>query len=88
MSEAVKVEVDRLRRLDLAFQAAECGLGDAFAIQARRLEGRTLADLEVMPGGVRLLVKLQKMIAYLGEARKAAKARADELEVAEEARRA
>ena len=88
MSEAVEVEVERLRRLDLAFQAAECGLADAFAIQARRLEGRTLADLEVMPYGVRLLVKLQKMISYLGEVRQSAKAVADALEGAEEARRA
>ena len=88
MGEAVEVKVERLRRLDLAIQAAECGLADAFAIQARRVEGQTLAELEVVPDGVRLLVKLQKMIAYLGEARKAAKVRADELEVAEEARRA
>ena len=88
MSEAVEVKVERLRRLDLAIQAAECGLADAFAIQARRVEGQTLAELEVVPDGVRLLVKLQKMISYLGEARKAARARADELEGAEEARRA
>ena len=88
MGEAVEVKVERLRRLDLAIQAAECGLADAFAIQARRVEGQTLAELEVVPDGVRLLVKLQKMISYLGEARKAARARADELEGAEEARRA
>lgn len=88
MSEAVEVNVERLRRLDLAVQAAECGLADAFAIQARRAEAQTLADLEVTPGVVRMLCKLQKMIAYLGTVRKAARACADELERGEEARRA
>ena len=88
MSEAVEAKVERLRRLDLAIQAAECGLADAFSIQARRVEGQTLAELECVPGGVRLLCKLQKMIAYLGTVRQAARAKADELERDEEARRA
>ena len=88
MGEAVEVKVERLRRLDLAIQAAECGLADAFAIQSRRVEGQTLAELEVVADDVRLLVKLQKIISYLGEVRQSARSRADELEDAEEARRA
>ena len=88
MSEAGEVKVERLRRLDLAIQAAECGLADAFAIQARRVEGQTLAELEVVPDGVRLLVKLQEMISYLATVRQSAKAVADKLEEVDEARRA
>ena len=88
MSEAVEVKVERLRRLDLAIQAAECGLADAFAIQARRVEGQSLEEFEVVPDGVRLLVKLQKIISYLGDVRQSAKAVADKLESVEEARRA
>ena len=88
MSEAVEVKVERLRRLDLAIQTAECGLADAFSILARIIEGRSLSELEVVPDGLNFLCELQKMIAYLCAMRTAARARADDLAREEEARRA
>ncbi len=88
MRDKVAVQVERLRRLDLAYQAAECGLADAWALVARGLADVPLLELEEKfgaAGEVLTLVKLREAIAWLGERRKAARKAADELE---EARRA
>lgn len=93
MSEIKEVKMERLARLDLAYQAAECALADAFALQARIVGEVSLADMEAgfglcERGEIADLKKVRKIIAWLGMRRRLCASLREELAAEDEARRA